>query len=212
MKYLVALLTLTLVACHCGHTTKPRAVVTHDAPSVVHAFHGDVEFTAIERAIIAKAVESLEYQTAGLYRPSVVYDLNYDDINSLMLLRDAALVVRMQSDYDVVRFIDEESGGEVLGMTLPHGMNGQGTNPQVYLVADRLEDPARLEHVAMHEFLHAAGLDDIGPPGSVMSGATCHMSAGLQVCESIRCMTPADVAEFCRVNHCRSDELNGCAW
>jgi len=212
MKYAAAFAMISALAtCQCS-PFRSHPVVVHEAPRVTHVFHGDVEFTPAQRAIVAKAISALEYQTAGMYRLSVIYDLNYNDINSLTALRDEALIVYMQSDYQVIQYLDNEKGAHILGLTLQNGMTGEGKNPQVYLVVDRLEDPARFQHVVMHELLHAAGLDDLGPPGSVMSGATCHYAGDLRLCENVVCMTPSDAAEFCRVNRCQVGELNGCAW
>jgi hypothetical protein len=212
MKYLArAVIFLALLLTCCVSPPHSRTPVKHDAPRVAWTFHGDVEFTPEERALVMKAIAALEYQTAGLYSLRVEWDLDYDNVITLSVLKDQPLIVRMSSDFDVIRAIDEMAGGHVLGVTLPHGTNNLGP-PQVYLVVDRLDTPARFQHVAMHELLHAAGLDDVDSSGSVMSGAVCHMSAGMMSCEDVLCMSPMDAAEFCRVNHCKVDELNTCAW
>lgn len=200
MKYL-SLAAFLLAGCASAPSV-PRPVVTHDAPRLTMQFHGDTDFTPQERGVVADAIAALEYQTAGLYRLGVVYDLDFHaDITKW---KGTPWLVRAESTYPWVELVGMYKDGQILGITLVE----PGVAPQVYLVADLLVRPVMLRHVAMHELLHAVGLEDLGPAGSVMSGAACLVSP----CEPATCMTPADQAEFCRVARCAVAELNGCAW
>jgi hypothetical protein len=205
MKYLLAILTLVLVACQaCG--ARPDAgtkvVVTHDQPKVALQFHADVEFTLAERAVIAQAVSDLEYQTAGLYRLGVTYDLDFQA--GVEKWESGPWLVRAESTYPWIQMVEWQRG-EILGLTMRDDEH-HANPPRCYLVIDRLADPLRLRHVAMHELLHAAGLDDLGPSGSVMSGASPSDE------RPVLCLSPADQAETCRVFGCKVQELNGCEW
>lgn len=219
MKYLL-LLTL-LVACSATHPG-PLTVLTvhHDSPRISLAFHGDVDFTPAERAVIAAAMDALMYQTAGMYIVTVKYDLDFKDMTSVERWAKSPALIRAESTFPWIQILeigncavggsverDEGDGGcgHILGLTMPE-------DRKVFLIQDRLTDLGLMLHVTMHELLHAAGLQHVAGPGSVMSAAVCGLEGNKVVCPHIKCLTPADAAEFCRVQHCQPADLNACPW
>lgn len=200
MKYQLCAL-LAVLAVGCGAAPTRQTVVRHAEPRAVLQFHGDVDFTFTERALIAQAISDLQFQTAGMYRLGVTYDLDFK--TDLTRWADVPWLVSAQSTYPWIEIIEllKANGGHLLGVTL----RDPGKAPQVYLVMDRLESPVMMRHVTMHELLHSAGLHDLPALGSVMSGATSPADPRV-------CLTPADRVEFCRVWKCQVEELNGCDW
>ena len=211
MKYLFYALIWGITCCVsapimcCVSAPHPKVVtVKHEEPRIAIQFHGDTDFSLKERALVADAIAQIEFQTAGMYRIGVVYDLDFSAMPEKWT--GTAWIVRALSTYPWVPVIEFNLGGEILGANLQH----EGQQPQVYLIADRLGEPAEFRHVAMHELLHAAGLKDLPGIDSVMSGATCErVPLGIQ-CALPTCMSVSDQAEFCRVHKCRIEQLNTC--
>jgi hypothetical protein len=152
--------------------------------------HADIAFTPLERTLIAQAVRDLTYQTAGYLTVELEYDLATADVVQPNILARAAT-------WDTVTLrVEAAKGITALGFTRPDSR-------QAFLVADRLATPEMWRHVTMHELLHAAGLDDLPKnDADIMSGQKTHIVA--------LCMSRKDALEFCRVNHCDSEELNYC--
>lgn len=219
MKYLFLFLLLALVAC--GATPHPETVVTvrHDSPRISLAFHGDTDFTPAERTVIAASMDALMYQTAGMYIITVVYDLDFKDTHSVERWSKAATLIRAESTFPWIQILEigicasghsvefegDEGCGHILGLTMP-------AEQKVFLIQDRLSDLDLMMHVTMHELLHAAGIGHVAGPNSVMSAAICNQEGQKVVCPHIKCLTPADAAEFCRVQHCQPTDLNACPW
>ena len=202
MKYLLIVVSV-LILTTCSRTFPPPAplMVTHDAPRIALQFHGDVDFTYRERALIAQAIADLEYQTAGLYRLGITYDLDFQA--GADRWDGAPWLVRAESSYPWIALYEWSMNGQILGLTMRDDEH-RVHPPRCYLVIDRLGNPNKLRHVAMHELLHAAWLDDVVAVGNVMSGRSSG-NGPLPVC-----LTSVDRREFCRALGCKVEELNGC--
>lgn len=195
MRWFAALLGLLIVGC-VSHARAPLVAQKyyHAHARVTLRMHADAEFTPLERGLIDRAAQDLEWQTAGLFIVRLEYDLDFSDDS---VLRSEALLVRQPEWAPLTLKVDFEHKSTVLGFTEP-------VAGHCFLVADRLPTPELWRHVAMHELLHAAGLLDLVPttPTDIMAKA--------RVPKVPLCMSRADAVEFCRVNHCDSERLNYC--
>jgi hypothetical protein len=155
--------------------------------------HADIEFSPLERHLISRAVEDLHYQTAGLLRVELEYDLDYG-VSSV--LREEPMLVRQPLWAPLTFRVDEDIKGTALGFTKVGAAH-------CFLVADRLDSPEIWRHVTMHELLHAAGLHDLPTtPHDIMARSRTR--------DVPLCMSRADAVEFCRANRCDAERLNYC--
>lgn len=179
----------------CAH---PKQLKTpayyHATPLVRLQLHADVEFTPIERSLIAQVANDLEWQTAGWLKVEFEYDLN---MMSESMLQAGNFMIRQPEWTTIVFAIDMKKGARVLGFTVIE-------KREVFIVVDRLPTVEVFRHVVMHELLHAAGLDDLpNSANDIMSGG-----AFLPV---PLCLSRADAEEFCRVNRCEAGRMNTCS-
>lgn len=167
-------------------------------------FHADVDFTQAERQSIKTAVDTWRLQTDGLGCVLVVFDLDFHNIDSLQRYQNANLIVKADSDTDAVRRIDDETGGEVLGLVMPPGGVKTGQPVRMLLIADRLHREAGQFHkVVLHELGHVLGMQHLSDSWSVMY-------PGYSKDQTPGCLQDVDLNEFCRVNSCRGRTLQSC--
>ncbi len=150
-------------------------------------FHGDQAFTLYERALLGYAASDLREQTGGLLDIEIAFDLP----PSMSAGSDWALL-RIESTTPWVATKDSEVKGILLGLC-------RSDARLVWLVADRLsahaDAPFWFLHAAMHELMHAAGIQHVAGFG-IMTGVS---PGNLR---PATCITPADSQEVCRVLGC----------
>lgn len=145
--------------------------------------------------MLAQAAMNLAIQTSGYFDVRLEYDLDPDllDLPGWSLLR-------VESSAPWILWGDLMVGGNLLGLT-------NTDVHRVFLVTDRLAEHPNPDvwftHVAMHEFLHAAGLDHV-QAGNVMP-AMSPPGVAPQTC-----MNDADALQFCHVMRCEWQSLNYC--
>lgn len=168
-------------------------------------FHADTTFTANERTMLAGVVAGIFTQTAGLLRPELIYDLDFDDIVALKAHVADNLLLRATSDMPYIVTNDRFTALTV-GLTSVDVKNVDWSQPvKVSLVVDRLPYDAVFERVAMHELLHAFRCDHIDDAFSIMSP---RYTAGFT--DPVACITARDADEICRVHGCDVHMLNYC--
>lgn len=185
----------SLLGACCADQRRP--VVYHASPLARLRLHGDTNFTPLERGLIEQATRDLTMQTGGWFDVQVIWD--FDMSGTVEELKAGHTIVRKESFDLLILMVEARRGSGVLGLTIQE-------NHQTFIVADKLETPARWRHVVMHELLHQAGLDDLKhwrQHDSVMYWAT---TGG----EPATCMSRDDAEEFCRVLDCTADRMNYC--
>lgn len=198
--YFLLLLCL-LIGCSSRPVLGPGEVPTLPAMAIVHA---DVDFTPAERAEIEGATDAWRRQTSGVANITVVYDLDFNSIQSIQDHQNDIVLVRRTSDMSSVRFADimSECEGCVLGWTTSGGIHSPDTGGAVdmALIVDRTA--GILKQVAMHEFGHLLGLPHVGSRQSIMYPA---MNRNRSVC-----LKQADLQAFCQVNVCGNAVMHPC--
>lgn len=192
VAFLVTLPVL-LGACCSQH----RPVHYHASPIARLRLHGDVAFSPLERGLIEMACRDLLLQSAGWVDVQVAWDFDMTAVSDETL--ETPLLFRREHDDVIVSVADSKFGGHLLGLTLP-------SRHHTFLVADRLDTPARWRHVVMHELLHSVGLDDLRK-GRQWHAIMFHETAGP---EPSTCLTRHDAEEMCRVLDCDPDRVNYC--
>jgi hypothetical protein len=176
-----------------------RAFPAEGGTLVIH-FHGDVDFTPDERKTIERALVTLRGATSWLYEPEVSWDCDMRGE-----CPKGARLVREDSNAEWVSTVALWQGWEmpILGVTLD--VDGDLT---VVLMGDQLTDARWLQHTAMHELLHAAGLADVEREGNVMSAHMCYeRPGGYKACYAALELGDQDKAQFCEVRDCRVKDL-----
>ncbi len=203
MKRLLVLLFVFLAAC-----ARPQiGEIAHGATpplAPVLTFHMDTDFTPQERADASEAATLWNKQTGGVARLTLVFDLDFNSLNSIESLKDSNVIVRAESGMNLVTQADESSGcsGCVLGWMTSGGIHNVTHDPvRGVFVADRLDDASRLQ-VMLHEFGHALGLPHIGSRQAIMYPS-------LQPGKS-SCLKKPDLVAFCEVNECGSAQMVPC--
>lgn len=180
----LALFVLTLVAACMPHASRapdlPRA--DPDGISVTLVLHGDVDFTAEERADVERAAKAWFDMSSGRITILPAWDLDFGSLESLRRVGLASAIVRANSDTPVARQVDEELGAKTLAIT---------TKPllRVAVWMDRVER-ADFYAVVLHELGHVAGLEHTGKrKGDVMSpvfepGAVAFSVRDLALCRA----------------------------
>lgn len=196
-----ALLTLVLVVSTCV-TLAPNAPEAgqgppFDAPGSVMTFHVDTSFTGPERDALQEAVNNLQAQTRGLLVARLIFDLDFNDIESLVVHRHEDILLRITSDSSKVDGYDS-STSKLLGLT---EQRDDGLT-WVYIVADRLPEHRLFVAVTMHELLHAFGLGHVQEFGIMGAHANRHYVSN--------CLHAADVEEVCRVYGCQPKRIGWC--
>lgn len=130
-----------------------------------------------------------------------IYDVDFWNMGSVARSKDVPTLIRAQSTYAWIMVQDFRRGASIMGITF-YG----GSPSATFLVIDRLVATDFLQHVTMHELLHAVGLWDLKDANSVMSGSLCDARG----CSPLLCLTDADADEACRVWRCNPSELHVC--
>lgn len=161
-------------------------------------YHADTEFTDYERILLAQAQSNVALQTSGVVTFNLVYDFDaatgsydtpagpYDASTHWLLRRTEGNGVAWVEWYDNV------IQGTLLGLT-------KRVEHEVFIFVDRLpygttEGSGRFVHVAMHEALHAAGVEHteggaiMGPLLPRGRAPTClNALDALAVCGALKC-------------------------
>lgn len=204
MKWLFALLMLSLTACFVAQ--KPPGTVRHPFTVIVHT---DKAFTEEERFQVVAAADTWNAQTDGLANLEVVFDLDMNGASDLLhLARNHVLLLRMPEDTDVVEYLDEDSGGRVLGAVTPSGGALVSKEARMIIVADRLPDSPTFRRVALHEFGHLLGLPHVPEPTGIMYPSTGPVPEDKM---GTVCLRLPDIAEFCRVHDCSGANPTHCS-
>lgn len=142
----------------CSVPNRPASTV----PLMALDMHGDVDFTLYERHLIRKACDELNRQIG--MKVSVTYDLDFQDMSSLIRNRTNAVLVRINRDNSAVEQLDTTFGSPVYAVTLP--------GRQVVVVWERMDSVEMYVSVIMHEFLHTQGVQHVRDSSALMYGGT----------------------------------------
>lgn len=197
----VSFLTLLALSLACVTAPPPKAPVATMGPCTVSLhFHGDIEFTPSERLDIESSMKAWKTATDGAACLSVVWDLNFDSMESVSAHEEDHVILKVNSMVSIVQSLDELADGAVLGFVFPPGGVKTHKPVRLFLVYDRLTN--RMGEVSMHELGHTMGMQHTKDPWSVMYFASTP--------ESPKCLTRPDMAEFCRVNECNGHSVKVC--
>ena len=138
----------------------------HGAPFAGPAYsttlHGDTSFTTDQRLVIIGALQRLQAQTQGLFAISVVFDLDFNSIQSLKEHYDDDMILAIDSNVGFVEEFDSTKGCCLLGLTV-HGQDvwyaSDMPGTKIFIIMDRMVDDQMLTSVVMHEAGHAAMLE-----------------------------------------------------
>jgi hypothetical protein len=165
-KVILALLTMVLMACH-GHKLLPEA---SDKPFIqILLVHADKDFDNWERQVIKDSAAQWENASHGRIQILIQFDTDFTSEDEVDRLDGNAVLMKGDSRMGMVRRIEEDRDGQLLGVTIPRGHGSI-----IVLISDRLQDPMDLMGVATHEFGHALGMPDLDGTGHVMSGHHAH--------------------------------------
>jgi hypothetical protein len=175
------------------------------AMRVTKLYHGDTRFSKKERELIVRAIENINTQTNGVVFLGVVFDLDWENIDTLKTRSRDEMIVQMRADSTTVEKKDHEmpKGNIVLGWC-----DVEWEDPtyatRVFLVVDRLETEQKYTHVVMHELMHSLRMQHIsGKKYSVLYWQTTGESPST-------CFSYYDAEELCRVHHCKVEEISYC--
>lgn len=171
---------------------------THVVPQVRMEIHADTSFTAHERELILKAAQQMNEQTNGFLEYRIVFDLNFDSIETLRKYSGKRnILTRVHSS---AKDIEKKT----LGYCIVNFNDLDLNNPaRAALIYDRLPSDEAWIHVAMHEMLHMVRLQHIVDAKSIMYEST-------PVHNSLTCMTNSDMVELCTVHGCVLSVMKPC--
>lgn len=162
MRKIIVLLAMMVMAISGCKGSRPAA----SKPDIqVLLIHADMDFEPWERSAIRESADQWEKASRGHIQFLIQFDTDFTNEGEIDRLDGSGVLVKGNSDMMIVRAIEAEGDGILLGVTMPRGHGSI-----VVLVADRLQDPMDMVGVATHELGHALGMPDLDSPGHVMSG------------------------------------------
>lgn len=200
---IIALVALSLFGCSEAVHRRHVNAAMRNVPVRTVEFHADTGFKADERAMIAEAAASIGAQTSGYIRVGVTYDLDFDDVNTIVRWSNNDMLVRAPPSAPFLTFND--SSRRLLGVVghvdLIH--YDSSTPKVVYIVADRLWNHEAFVHVIQHEMYHAFGLRHVDDTGSIMFWE-------IRGEVPSTCINESDANELCRVIGCHVQDISYC--
>ncbi len=188
-----ALLVVAILVTCCVPTRAPVSQAPVALKDFDRVLHVDDGFEGEGRAIIERAAANIRRLTQDRAHLTVVFDADFDSLDSLKLHMQAGhtLVIAVLSDFPIVAALDEAAKGP--GQLLAATVYQIDDSAIVFLILDRI-DASHAENVVTHEFGHVIGFPDLPTAGAIMSGSSIKGSPPLLD------WTPADVA-LCRQYH-----------
>lgn len=151
LRSIVALLLVLISACATG--APEGDILQHCQKAVAMTFHGDVTFTPEEREAHARGTQGWKEFSSGLVNVSVIYDLDFNDMDSVRRYGYGPVVVRVGESNELVIAQDKvtrERIGNQQAKTL-----GWTSGVRIYLIWDRIPN---MQGVFEHEVGHAVGM------------------------------------------------------
>lgn len=173
MKYLFAIVSLFALCCSPRKTPAPPR--TPDVTTVAayadfeREVHADTSFTDEQRAALREAARTWRTATKDRVRLRVSFDVDFASTENLRAHHvDRHLIAsRVFSYFPVVKAIDGRHPR--MNVIAETGDVVDGSS-RVYFIVDRI-NPKNFRQVAIHEFGHVFGLDDLPVLGAIMSWA-----------------------------------------
>lgn len=195
VSWLVLALCL-LTAC----SSTPAKHPSHYTSQVRMTIHADTSFTPHERELIMTAVETMRDQTFDFVEITMIFDLDFDSMDSLKQNKNSNTLVRLLSSN--AKGIENNTLGYCTtnfdDLDFVH-------TARAALIYDRLPGDKVWIHVAMHEMLHMIRLQHIPAPQTIMYATTPVVGNDI-----ITCMTPQDMQELCLTHGCNPAVTKPC--
>lgn len=197
MKFVVIIMLMVGLVSACASAKVPHP--THYTPQVRMEIHADSSFTSHERELIVVAVDTMRDQTGAFVDVNVVFDLNFDSMESLKRHANDNTLVRIGSD---AKGLDKTTLGYC---TTNYDDLEMSRSAKAALVYDRLSNDKVWIHVAMHEILHMVRLRHIDVNRTIMFAYT--PASGNSI---VTCMTSQDMDELCLTHGCNVAAMKPC--
>src|SRR5262249_4996565 len=136
-------------------------------PQYVLFMHGDVDFTATERASINDAAKTWNTFSNNRVRIDITYDLDFKNTYNLKEHINDNLILKISETSYLVDGASVNAQGRVLAW-VDHDPEWKWMPQKLYIVADRIEEGA-LYGVALHEFGHILWVEHIQDRYAVMN-------------------------------------------
>ena len=155
-------------------------------------FHVDRSFASDEKMWLEEAAFNLEWDTRGKLRVDYAYDLDWDG-QIRPIPAGEWWLVNLPDASDIAHHFDQKHGVKVLG-------EADTEHHVVYLLPERLRTHVRFVHTAMHETMHAIGIEHAeDDPYAVMAAIVVpHLPLHLNV---------TDLEMFCARVDCRASDV-----
>lgn len=197
-----AIALLLCLTAACSVITKPPRVV-HVVPQISMTIHADTAFTLHERALIVLAAQRMKEQTNDFVNVDVLFDLDFDSMESLKEHSKHNIMTRIDSS---APGLEDSPMAKTIGYCIVNFNDLDFNNPiKIALVHDRLITDDAWVHVAMHEMLHALRQQHIAEPKSIMYKST--PVAGSTI---VTCLVRKDMEEICEVHGCDDAAMKPC--
>ncbi len=194
----VALFMFTLcLLVACGSPSKHPSHYTSQVRMVIHA---DTSFTPRERGLIMTAVETMRDQTLDFVEITMLFDLDFDSMDSLNSNKNSNTLVRLLS-VDA-KGVEKNALGYC---TTNFDDLDLDRVARAALIYDRLPSDKVWIHVAMHEMLHMIRLQHIDTSQTIMYATTPIVGNDI-----VTCMTPQDMQELCFTHGCDVKIMKPC--